>query len=450
MFRRFAILLIVPLVVAGGFMLDKLMMPEPPVAPAKPPAAAPAQAPEPVATAPSQEPKPVVTARTEPAPPPVAAAPAEQTPIHIVTAPLTQERKPVVTEPPAPAPKPVVTIPPAPAPKPVVAALPPQEQKPVVSAPPASAPATVVAALPPEQPAAPIINPPLPLKRPVITEMTIPAKALFVRAKLPSVGPSRAIGYYPRGCLQGGVELPPDGPHWEVMRPARNRNWGHPELVTFLERFSRLAAKATGWPGILVGDMAQPRGGPLPYGHASHQVGLDVDIWYSPMPDHRLTEKQRNEMPPLFLVAPDRKHVNAKTWTPADAAFIRTAAEQPEVERIFVNAAIKKQLCHLEGKHHYTWMDKVRPWYGHDDHMHVRLKCPADSPHCRHQPPVPASDDCSEKALAYWFSDRVLHPKPSPKPAKPPKQITLADMPAACKTVLDAPAKHTDLTAIER
>jgi penicillin-insensitive murein endopeptidase len=295
-----------------------------------------------------------------------------------------------------------------------------------------------------------VINPPLPQKRPVITEMTIPAKALFARATLPSIGKPQAIGYYPRGCLRGGIELPMDGTNWEIMRPARNRNWGHPELVKFLERFSRLAAKATGWPGILVGDMAQPRGGPLPYGHASHQVGLDVDIWYTPMPAHRLTAEQRNTMPPLFLVAADRKHVNPKTWTPADAAFIRTAAEQPQVERIFVNAAIKKKLCEMEGKHHFAWMDKVRPWYGHDDHMHIRLKCPADSPHCRHQPPVPNSDDCSEKALAYWFSDKVLHPKPSSKPKKPAKPVTLADMPAACKTVLDAPARHTDLTLIGR
>ena len=346
------------------------------------------------------------------------------------------QAKPVVTAPPAQAPKPVVTAPPAPAPKPVVAA------------PPAQAPKTVVATLPPEKPAVPIVNPPLPLKRPVITEMTIPAKALFARVKLPSTGPSRAIGYYPRGCLQGGVELPLDGPHWEVMRPARNRNWGHPELVKFLERFASLTAKATGWHGILVGDMAQPRGGPLPYGHLSHQIGLDVDIWYMPMPDKRLSAKARNTLSASNLVAADGKHLN-KNWTPEEAAFIRTAAEQPEVERVLVNAAIKKKLCEMEGKHRNAWMDKVRPWYGHADHIHVRLKCPADSPHCRHQPPVPNSNQCG-KALAYWFSDRVLHPKPSKKPAKPRKQITLANMPAACKTVLDAPAKHADLTAIER
>lgn len=291
--------------------------------------------------------------------------------------------------------------------------------------------------------------PALPPEKPVISkkekEKGVPAKFLFASKKLPSTGKPRAIGYYPRGCLQGAVELPINGPTWQVMRLSRNRNWGHPSLVRFLERFAQRAAKATGWHGILVGDMGQPRGGPLPSDHMSHQIGLDVDIWFMPMPDHRLSRKEREETSAFSLVAADKIHLNPKTWTPAEAAFIKTAAEQPEVQRVLVNAVIKKELCRLEGKHHYSWMAKVRPWYGHDDHIHVRLKCPADSPHCRHQPPVPGGDGCGAKELAFWFSDKVLHPKPSKKPAKPRKQVMLADLPAACKQVLDAPAKKTNL-----
>jgi penicillin-insensitive murein endopeptidase len=324
------------------------------------------------------------------------------------------------------------------------AAIPP----PVPQAPVVITPEDLVAATPPAeddaQAVTAVVNPPLPLKRPVISKMTIPARALFSQKKLPSTGKPRAIGYYPRGCLQGAVELPIDGPNWQVMRLSRNRNWGHPELVEFLERFAPAAAKATGWPGILVGDMAQPRGGPLPYGHMSHQIGLDVDIWFMPMPAHRLSRHERDSLSASNLVAADWKHVNPKTWSAADAAFIRTAAEQPNVERVLVNAAIKKHLCEMQGKKHPNWMDKVRPWYGHHDHIHVRLKCPADSPHCRPQPAVPGTDGCD--ALSYWFSDRVLHPKPK-KHGKPKKPITLADLPRACKTVLDAPAKKIDVSA---
>ncbi len=284
---------------------------------------------------------------------------------------------------------------------------------------------------------------PMPPEKPALAENKNkePAKQLFSHVELPSLGKAMTIGYYTRGCLQGGVELPVDGPNWQVMRLSRNRNWGHPELVNFLEKFAPLAAKATGWNGIMVGDMAQPRGGPLPYGHMSHQVGLDVDIWFMPMPGHRLSKEEREKISASNLVADDGKHVDPKTWTPGDIAFIRTAAEQPEVERVLVNAAIKKELCRVEDKKdkkNDAWMDKVRPWYGHADHIHVRLKCPADSPNCRKQPPVPGTEGCG-KELDYWFTDRVLHPKIT-EPKHPPKPLMLADLPPSCKNVLDAPA----------
>jgi len=263
------------------------------------------------------------------------------------------------------------------------------------------------------------------------------------------LGKAMAIGYYPRGCLQGGVELPVTGPTWQVMRLSRNRNWGHPSLVHFLEKFAPAAAKVTGWKGILIGDMAQPRGGPLPFGHMSHQIGLDVDIWFMPMPNHVLSKDEREKTSAINLVTDDWKHLNPKTWTPQHIKFIKTAAEQPDVERVLVNAAIKQELCRVEDKKNDGWMSKIRPWYGHHDHIHVRLKCPADSPNCRKQPPVPGDDSCSAKSLEYWFSDKVLHPPKPTTPAKPPKPITLADLPPACKNVLDAPAKPIDKASVE-
>jgi len=275
-----------------------------------------------------------------------------------------------------------------------------------------------------------------------------PAADLFSEKKLPSLGRAMAIGYYPRGCLQGGVELPTTGPTWQVMRLSRNRNWGHPELVKFLERFAPLAAEATGWKGILIGDMAQPRGGPLPFGHKSHQVGLDVDIWFMPMPDRVLSKEERENILASHVVAADGKHIDDKIWSPADVAFIRTAAEQPEVERVLVNAAIKKELCRVEGKNDKSWMSKVRPWYGHTGHMHVRLKCPADSPDCRAQPPVPGGDGC-DKSLDHWFADWILRLK-IPEFGGSSRGLKLKDLPAACTAVLDAPASPASAATQER
>ncbi len=224
------------------------------------------------------------------------------------------------------------------------------------------------------------------------------------------------------------------------MRLSRNRNWGHPELIALLETLAKQARAEVGWPGLLVGDISQPRGGPMPNGHASHQVGLDADVWLTPMPDRELTRKEREEMKATVVVAADRRDVDPAVWTPAHVGVIRLAAELPAVERIFVNAAIKKALCRDAGGDH-AWQSKVRPYWGHDYHFHIRIRCPGDSPDCSPQPPVPPGDGCGN-ALDWWFRDAVLRPPP-PKPAKAPakpRALTMAALPAACRLVLQAPS----------
>jgi len=255
------------------------------------------------------------------------------------------------------------------------------------------------------------------------------AKELFGRSLTPADVRARSIGFYSRGCLAGAKALPVDGETWQVMRLSRDRNWGHPALLAFLERFSKRAAAAGVWPGILVGDMSQPRGGPMLTGHASHQVGLDVDIWLTPMPERKLSREEREEMSAVDMVAEDGLSVNPAHWSERQAGIIKAAAEEPEVERIFVNAAIKKALC--AGHKGEAWMTKVRAYWGHNYHFHVRLACPKGEEGCRPQEPVPVGDGC-DKSLDWWFTDEALHPKPTP----PRKPLTLADLPPACRQVL--------------
>ena len=265
-----------------------------------------------------------------------------------------------------------------------------------------------------------------------------PAKELFGRRPMPAPPmQSRVIGFYAKGCLAGATALPINGKTWQVMRLSRNRNWGHPALVQFLERLSDKGAKQ-GWRGLLVGDMSQARGGPMLTGHASHQVGLDADIWLTPMPDRELTRGEREEMSATMVVAQDRRDVDPNVWTPAHVAIIRTAAEDPRVERIFVNPAIKKALCRDAGANR-EWLHKVRPYWGHDYHFHVRMRCPADSPDCKPQDPVPPGGDGCGKELDHWFTDAILHPRPPTTPPKPRPSLTMADLPAACRQVLLAP-----------
>jgi penicillin-insensitive murein DD-endopeptidase len=273
-----------------------------------------------------------------------------------------------------------------------------------------------------------------PLEHP--NDPTLPAKELFARKRLPAAMPVKVIGAYNKGCIAGAAKMPITGDTWQVMRLSRNRNWGHPALVALLKRLSEKAHKDAGWPGILVGDMGQPRGGPALSGHASHQIGLDADVWLTPMPNHLLSREQREEMSATMMVRDDRLDIDPKVWTSSHLAVIRDAALEPSVQRIFVNAAIKKALCR-EAKGDKSWLSKVRPWYGHDYHFHIRMRCPAGGDACDGQKEQEGGDGCDD--LGYWFKDSVLHPPPPKEPLKPPPPVTLTQLPAACRQVLNAP-----------
>lgn len=262
---------------------------------------------------------------------------------------------------------------------------------------------------------------------------SVAAKELFGRRDKPADLPTHSIGGYARGCLAGASGIPTDGETWQVMRLSRNRNWGHPEMVAFLRRLSAKVPQVNGWPGLLLGDMAQPRGGPMITGHASHQIGLDADIWLTPMPTHRLSRAEREEMSATNVVRPDGLDIDPRTWTPQHTALLRTAATERGVARIFVNPAIKKALCREAGEDR-AWLRKIRPTFGHNYHFHVRLACPGGSATCEDQSPPPDGDGCGAE-LARWFTPEMLHPKPG----KPRPPLTLAQLPSECRRVLAAP-----------
>ena len=270
---------------------------------------------------------------------------------------------------------------------------------------------------------------------------TQPAKELFGGAKLPTRSEAAAIGSYAKGCMAGAVAIPTDGPTWQAMRLSRNRRWGNPRMIALLERFSQDAA-ALGWgSGILIGDISQPRGGPMLFGHASHQIGLDADIWFTPKPAQPLTPQQREDLP--FTSMLDKSKfltVDRRRWTDTHARVVMQAASYPQVERVFVNPAIKKKLCDT-WRGDRSFLGKVRPIYGHDEHFHIRMGCPEGATGCKPQAPVAKGDGC-DKSLAWWFTDEPwAKPKkdPNAKPVKP-RQVMLSDLPKACTAVLKAPA----------
>ncbi|EFO33092.1 peptidase U6 penicillin-insensitive murein endopeptidase [Roseibium sp. TrichSKD4] len=277
------------------------------------------------------------------------------------------------------------------------------------------------------------------------------AKEYFGAAAKPANLRARSIGSYAKGCLAGGTFLPKDGNTWQVMRLSRNRNWGHPDLIDYLQDLAD-DAPSLGWSGLLVGDLAQPRGGPMTSGHASHQIGLDADIWLRQMPNRRLSQQEREEISaismlkgPLDVKGADRS-VDPNKWTDAHARLIRRAAQDRRVARIFVNPTIKKALCSFERGPDRSWLRKVRSWWGHHYHFHVRLSCPPDSIGCKNQNPPPPGDGCGEE-LVYWLSDVPWVPNKPKDPNKKPvvkkkRAMQLAALPNDCRSVLQAEARQ--------
>ncbi|MBA4352822.1 MAG: penicillin-insensitive murein endopeptidase, partial [Rhodobacter sp.] len=197
------------------------------------------------------------------------------------------------------------------------------------------------------------------------------ANQLFGSVTTPSDGRPMPYGSYAKGCADGLVELPETGPTWQAMRLSRNRNWGHPVMIDYLVELSQ-AARQIGWAGLYIGDISQPRGGPMTSGHASHQIGLDADIWMLPPRRLDLSRAEREEISSIPVRSADQRSVT-ENWTPRHQAVMRAAALDPRVDRIFVAAAVKIEMCRTATREDSKWLQKIRPVQGHDTHFHVRL-----------------------------------------------------------------------------
>jgi penicillin-insensitive murein endopeptidase len=247
----------------------------------------------------------------------------------------------------------------------------------------------------------------------------------------PAPGPVRVIGSQGAGCIAGAVRLPDTAPGLQTIRVERSSFWGHPDTIAALLLLGR-EARAAGLPDLYVGDISAPRGGPLAGGHFSHQMGIDADVWLDVEGPHAmLPVSERENILPPSLVRADGRAVDSDRWRPEHLTLLRLAATLPRVDRVLVNPAIKRRLCE-EATGDRAWLRRVRPWWGHASHMHIRFLCPAGQSECVQAPPPPEGDGC-DATLQWWF-DQLDHPEPPAKaPAKPPP------LPAACAAVMAAP-----------
>ena len=260
------------------------------------------------------------------------------------------------------------------------------------------------------------------------------AKEIFGAETRNSPHKPAPFGGYAKGCIAGAARLPETGPTWQAMRLSRNRNWGHPEALAFIERLSAHAATLPGWNGLYIGDISQPRGGPMLTGHRSHQSGLDIDIWMRPANRLDLGRTARETLSSISMRRAKGAYVN-QNWTRAHHEILKRAASDPAVARIFVFPGAKVQMCRDETGDR-AWLRKIRPWWGHHYHFHVRLNCPRGAAACEDQAPPPAGDGCAD--AAEWVANILNPPPPDPNapPPKPRRELLLADLPRQCAQIL--------------
>jgi penicillin-insensitive murein DD-endopeptidase len=263
-----------------------------------------------------------------------------------------------------------------------------------------------------------------------IAALLAAALTVAAGADTPAPGPLRIIGGQAAGCIAGAVRLPDGGTGFQTIHLSHSSFWGAPSTIGRLETLAQ-QVHAAGLGDLYVEDISRPRGGPMPGGHLSHQLGLDADVGLDVTPKRALTPAERETVELPSMVRPDQRGIAPARWTQDQVTLLRTAAALPEVDRILVNPAIKRQLCE-EVRGDRAWLRLIRPWYGHAAHMHIRFRCPADQHECVQAPPPPPGDGC-DATLQWWFDQLDAPPaKPGP-PRKPPP------LPAACKAVMAAP-----------
>ncbi|WP_443091433.1 penicillin-insensitive murein endopeptidase [Basfia succiniciproducens] len=250
-----------------------------------------------------------------------------------------------------------------------------------------------------------------------------------IKRPIPSSnGQSEPIGSYSNGCIIGAQPMPAKGDGFQVIRMNKNRFYGHPEMISYLQRLGKKVEQA-GLPTMLIGDIAMPGGGRFLTGHASHQMGLDADIWLR-MGSMSDQDALNSDGKGLLVVDRAEQRVDENIWNQNHFNLIKLAAQDSKVSRIFVNPAIKVKLCQTE-RQDRSWLQKIRPWFGHDSHIHVRLTCPYGANYCENQPAIPRGDGCGAE-LYSWFEPQKPSSGATTKKTLPPE-------PFLCQQVLNSP-----------
>lgn len=213
-----------------------------------------------------------------------------------------------------------------------------------------------------------------------------PTRSLPARyAKAPYSKMSLSVGH-PNAGYQVRAKKLKKGPGLEILPKSRDRVYGHPSLVLMLQRSAKQIARSFPGSTLTVGDLSFAGGGPL-VGHASHQSGRDADILF-----YVRDAKGRIAKTPGFIAfggdgkARDGSGLvfdDERNWQLVQAW---AKDHRAGLAYVFISRPLRARLLAWGSKHAtkddiakvaalFVQPDDSEP---HDDHYHVRIRCPAD------------------------------------------------------------------------
>lgn len=185
-----------------------------------------------------------------------------------------------------------------------------------------------------------------------------------------------SVGFYSRGFLWSRDEIV-NTDLWTVRPSTLSRHANHVSIYVsdLMRQVARSYLKENPTaPLLTLWDMSFPMGGTVS-GHVSHRNGLDLDVRY----DYVGT----------VMTMPNINY--DLLWS-----LVKTWVDTGKVKRMFVDSFVKRKLCkaHSGDEGATEYLRRLRPYPAHDDHIHIRLNCPAEDTKCVDQVEVPPGSGC--------------------------------------------------------
>lgn len=175
------------------------------------------------------------------------------------------------------------------------------------------------------------------------------------------------------------------------------RIWGAEPMIDMIQKAAMdMARKYPGKDRLQVEDISAKEGGEIE-GHNSHENGLDVDLGYFKADgvEHDPIKKGQYYADPMVINGKISPNFDVeRNWE-----LMKALHRHGNVQKIFVDQVLKNEFCRYakskgELAANVEVLRSLRHVTNHQDHMHVRLRCPKGATRCKNAPEAPAGSGC--------------------------------------------------------